>query len=208
MACAVPGRANRWARNWPGPTLLPARIWVAIAPSRPVPACRRRARRAIRRGRPRSDCQPDLFSSDRRYGFKWTEQCVFLVVPGARHRPRRTTAATTSGDDERHRQLVRDAHTANQLVDLFPTMAGAHRGPKTVAGTARIAPHWQPARWERFRQQHGHDLEPLLDACKRMERGSRRDGVFSTPSRATWQAQQACYSHYSCNNAREGTPVC
>jgi small subunit ribosomal protein S21 len=29
--------------------------------------------------------------------------------------------------------------------------------------------------------------------------------VFSTLSRAAWQAQQACYSHYSCNNAREGT---
>jgi hypothetical protein len=106
----------------------------------------------------------------------------------------------------RPRQLVRDAH-ANQLVDLFPTMARVHRGRKPWPARRASRLHWQPARWERFRQ-HGHDLEPLLDACKRMERGSRRDGVFSTASRATWQAQQACYSHYSCNNAREGTPVC
>jgi hypothetical protein len=45
----------------------------------------------------------------------------------------------------------------------YPSHGGLSIGPKTAAGTARIAAV-QKARWERFRQQHGHDPEPLLDA--------------------------------------------
>jgi hypothetical protein len=60
--------------------------------------------------------------------FKWTEQRMFPAVPVPS--TRRTTAATTSGHDELPQQPVRDTHTANQFVDLFPTMAGYNTGRK------------------------------------------------------------------------------
>src|SRR5262245_39294103 len=85
-----------------------------------------------------------------------------------------------------HAALLDLARPPGLGVIRFSAVEGS---PLTVAESAQIAAA-HGALWKRFSQQHGHDLEPLLDACSRMERGSRRDGAFSATSRAVWQAQQ------------------
>src|SRR5262249_56855507 len=89
------------------------------------------------------------------------------------------------------------------LVDRDQVLREGIRCSETAAGTARIAAA-QRARWEWFRQQHGHDRKPLLDA--RSPVSGAMECLYAIAGR-TADSGGACYSPYSCNT-REGTPVC
>src|SRR6185503_7911713 len=88
-----------------------------------------------------------------------------------------------------------------------PRTVGSDTQPSQGGGTARLAVGTE-SRLGGFGQQHGHDLEPLLDACSRMEPRSRRGGLFSTPSRAAWQAEQGPATAVSVATTQGKAPVC
>jgi hypothetical protein len=71
--------------------------------------------------------------------FKWTEQCMFPAVPEARHRPVEPQPRQHLAMTNVLSNLFETSTPRTSLSTCSQPWRGTHRGPKTVAGTARIA---------------------------------------------------------------------